>query len=358
MAMRDVRTILLTGASGVVGQALLRRLSGCRVVCLTHDAEVAGFECVGGDLLQSRLGLDAARWDGLADRLDAVIHAGAVTDFSRPAELIRATNVDGTRRVLELAARAGAPVYYVSTAFVESRKRVTIDSPGLRYAESKAEAEDVVRGSGLPHVIVRPSIVLGSSSTGEISSFQGLYYVADALLRGLALVMPFGADWRVDFVALDVVVDVVARLVEQDVRAGEWWATAGPRALTVRETVDGIRATAVRFGRGEVPSPRYVAPEMYARLIAPVFIPALPSSMRRTVTRLFDFILPYVTGSEPYPCSMPELEAALGVPASPGPQVVLERSLDYWATHTGYARRRPRRAAVASRADGEPGDER
>ncbi|HEY1325073.1 MAG TPA: hypothetical protein VGF32_32770, partial [Streptosporangiaceae bacterium] len=36
------RTVLLTGGSGVVGRALLRRLGDCDVVCLTHRSPVSG----------------------------------------------------------------------------------------------------------------------------------------------------------------------------------------------------------------------------------------------------------------------------------------------------------------------------
>ena len=52
------RKLFLTGASGVVGQALLKRLPGDRVVCLAHRQPVSapGVETVQGDVRERRFG--------------------------------------------------------------------------------------------------------------------------------------------------------------------------------------------------------------------------------------------------------------------------------------------------------------
>ena len=59
------------------------------------------------------------------------------------------------------------------------------------YATSKLAAEQVVRDSGVPAVVLRPSVVIGDSRTGEISAFQGLHGVAGAILTGTVPMVPF-----------------------------------------------------------------------------------------------------------------------------------------------------------------------
>lgn len=344
------RTVFVTGGSGVLGRAIVGRLAGsvtgpaaaaqepaaarpsggARVFCLTRRNPVEGAtHRVPGDVTLPRLGLDPDAYRRLASQVDAVIHAAAVTDFHADPALIATTNVSGVRHVTEFAAAAGAPLYHVSTAFVASSQRSGMSSAGLAYADSKRAGEEVVRTAGIPHVVLRPSIVIGDSRTGAIARFQGIYYVASAVLNGALPVVPFGADWLTDVVPQDHVADVLVDLLERDVRerADPVWLTAGPKALTVGEAIDEIRATAPRFGRPEPPRPRYVSPDLYQRLLVPVFLPSLPAWMRRTVVRLFDYISPYLVGTEPYPTDL----------AASDPREAFTRSLDHWAVRTGYA---------------------
>src|SRR6266508_5414667 len=58
---------------------------------------------VAGDLLQPGLGLDPRRRDELSEHVDEVIHAAASVSFGLPLPDARAVNVEGTRRMLELA---------------------------------------------------------------------------------------------------------------------------------------------------------------------------------------------------------------------------------------------------------------
>jgi len=58
------RIVLLTGASGVVGHALLRRLRDLDVVCLVHRSPVCGpdMTTVSGDIAQPMFGLAEQVW--------------------------------------------------------------------------------------------------------------------------------------------------------------------------------------------------------------------------------------------------------------------------------------------------------
>ena len=161
MVARDCKTIFLTGASGVLGQALLQKIQDVRVICLTRRKPITGsnVRSLPGDVATPYFGLTSREFEDLARRTDYIVHSAANTNFSLPDKLLFATNVDGTKNVLELAARAQAPVCHVSTAFAYSDDYASGNRQAPAYELSKLESERIVRASGVPHVIVRPSVI-------------------------------------------------------------------------------------------------------------------------------------------------------------------------------------------------------
>src|SRR3954467_2211486 len=99
------KTLLLTGASGVVGQALLEKLTDYSVICLVHRTPVEGANVtsIKGDISKPRLGLSKEDFEGLAKKVDYVVHSAANTSFGESKDATFKTNVDGTRHVLQLA---------------------------------------------------------------------------------------------------------------------------------------------------------------------------------------------------------------------------------------------------------------
>ena len=340
------RSVLLTGASGVVGRALLPRLRDFDVICLVHRSPVCGpnVTTVPGDITRPMLGLAERAYAELAAKVDAVIHCAAVTDFNRAGSL-EATNITGTEHVTAFAAAAAAkPVlYHVSTAFVHTTADGDRGRTAAGYAASKAAAEQVVRSSGVPHVILRPSVVIGDSDTGEIAAFQGLHRVVAGLFGGIVPMIPFGPGWPIDFVPADVVADSIACLVEKRVSEGEFWISAGEAALSLAEGV----AVVVEFARGlgvPIDMPRFVPPDMFDRLIGPVFLDALPEKIRRNILRMLEFFTIYLQSGQIKPSSLDQL-AALGARPLPDQCESLRNSVRYWAVQNGYAQADTERAA-------------
>jgi nucleoside-diphosphate-sugar epimerase len=327
--------VLVTGASGVVGQAVLDALSDVLPVCLVHRHGVdrPGVSSVHGDITAPHLGLGASGYAKLARQVDAVIHCAAVTEFRQDDGTLERTNIAGTEAMAAFAARAEVPLYHLSTAFINAQPIGAWGHTATRYAASKREAEQVVRASGAKAVIVRPSVVIGAADSGAVSAFQGLYLVAGAILDGLVPMIPFDGAWPIDFVPCDLVGQTVAALVRQRRSAGEVWITAGSDALALREAVGRCVAAGRAWGI-DVADPRFVTPEMFDRLVAPVFLEALPRRMRFAVTRLLEFFASYLGVESPLPGSRDVL-AELGVAPAPDPRQTLDRSLAYWAQHTG-----------------------
>jgi len=339
------RTVLLTGASGVVGRALLQRMCDLDVVCLVHRSPVCGPDVttVRGDIAKPMLGLGEQAYVELAARVDAVIHCAAVTDFNRTDGSLEATNIAGTEQVAAFAAAAEAVLYHVSTAFVHTTVDGDRGRTAIGYASSKSAAEQVVRFSGVPYVILRPSVVIGDSVTGEIAAFQGLHQVVAGLFAGIVPMIPFDSRWPIDFVPVDVVADAIACVVENRVSEGEFWISAGDKALSLDEGV----AVVVEFARSlgvSIDMPRFVPPEMFDRLIGPVFLDALPAMIRRNVLRMLEFFTTYLQSGQTKPSSLDQL-VALGARPLPDQRESLRNSLQYWAARNGYGQAETEKAA-------------
>ena len=326
------KTVFLTGGSGVLGHALLRRLAGHTVVCLVHHKPVDAPNAVSisGDITAPRLGLSNTEYAGLAGRIDCVVHAAAITKFDQPDDVILRTNIDGTKGALELAAAAGVPVYHVSTAFLTLSKEAGGPHDSNPYERSKIEAERMLETSGLDGAVLRPSVVVGDSTTGEISRFQGFHFLMDLFVRGFTPINPSLPNSYVDFVPQDVVADAIAALVEKGPTKRVYWLTAGDRALSVQEIIDLWVDEIPRATGKSVRRPRMVSPDIIERLIEPVFLPALPAEMQSLIKRALP-LLRYLTVQERFPTSLPEMESELGLKPLPDPRETLIRNVEWWA---------------------------
>jgi nucleoside-diphosphate-sugar epimerase len=282
---------------------------------------------VRGDLTLPRLGLDDGTYRRLVERTTTVVHAAAITDFGVGEPATSALNVEGTRRVLDLAAEAGARVLYVSTAFV-ARSELTAEARGastweaaaspVPYLSSKRRAEALVCASGLATTIARPSVVIGDSVTGAMTRYQGLHGVIRGLLRNQVPILPVPPDTRVDVVPVDVVARALAALIDAGLPGGEFWLTSGAAAQPLAALVDTCRDIAESYGLPSDP-PRFVTRDMVERLVRPVFIDPLPARERRrfddllAMSALFD-------GAPEFPSSLGALPG--------GPSALTRGSID------------------------------
>lgn len=278
-----MNTVVITGATGVVGSALLNALQDFHVVAIAHrrpgDAGAATW--ISGDITRHRFGMSKRSFRELARRADAIVHCAAITDFAGKPAQFEAVNVRGTEVVLELAAQAEATLYHISTAFLDREPlNVRAGSGAATYLVSKRLAEAQVHASGLPAVVIRPSVIIGDSRNGQIARFQGVHALAGSLLQNSVPIIPMNPATRIDFVPQDVVAACIADLIRRDERSGTRWLTAGDSALTVNTMIDSCSDLSREHGR-EFVRPRLVGRDVVERLIEPLFADVMPASARR-----------------------------------------------------------------------------
>jgi nucleoside-diphosphate-sugar epimerase len=302
------RTVLVTGATGVVGSALLPRLATRhRVIALAHRRITpGGVITVHGDVAKPLLGLARERYETLVRQVDVVVHAAAETDLTASPDHLYQQNVTGTRHVLDLAEAAGATVHFLSSAFI--RREVgppTEYAPG-DYLASKRIGEELIReavAGGLPATIVRPAAVIGDAQTGEVAAFRGLATLASAVLTSAVPLLPLDPDDRMDAVPVDVLARVLTSLVDTGRDSGEYWITAGEAALTVARWVEILTDVGERLGMPVVP-PRLVPPDRVER--QPADLDGVPAAARELLHRLTPVAALYA-GPEVLPCDLAAL---------------------------------------------------
>lgn len=145
--------ILLTGATGTVGAALLRRLtaSGATVRCLVRDPRRLGAERVRVQIALGDLA-DPASFRNAMRGVDTVVHLGA-SIRDQPRGSIEELNAMATLRLVRAAERAGASRFLFASAIGAS-----LQSP-TRFFRAKALARRAVDAADLDTTVVSPSIV-------------------------------------------------------------------------------------------------------------------------------------------------------------------------------------------------------
>ena len=225
-------TILVTGASGFVGSHAVPALiaAGHRVTALIRTP-TAG-ETVLGRLpatdranVDLRIG-DVTRVETLGPALqavDAVLHLVAIPrDFNGGADM-RLINTEGTRALLAAMTAAGV------RRLIHMGAMGVVDDPKLHYASSKAEAESLVRGSGLDWTILKPSLQFGEG--------DGFFNIIASLVRMSPGIVPVPGDGSARFQPIHCadVAAIVVRCLSDATTVGEAFELGGPRYWTYRE---------------------------------------------------------------------------------------------------------------------------
>ena len=225
--------LLLTGATGLVGRAVLRRLTagGEPVRCLVRDPRRLGPDRVRVQIALGDLA-DPPSFRNALRGVRTVVHlAGAIRD--QPTGSIEELNGIATWRMVQAAERAGVEHFLFTSALGATSHDRT------RYLRAKALAERAVQDSDVRHTILAPSIVYapGDMFMTLVERLSLVLPVFPVSGRGQALFQPIWAE--------DVADCVVAALgLPPD--GARRFELAGPQTLSHQEIVELILRAAHR----------------------------------------------------------------------------------------------------------------
>jgi thioester reductase-like protein len=316
----DSGALFLTGSSGFLGMELLARYlertdrtiyalirardqdeatERLRAAAHTVVGDPDDYEhrlvAVRGDVTSPGLGIEPRVLERLAEGVTDVVHSAASVSFSLPLDRARAINLEGTRRVLELASLCAQRgrlqrFSHVSTAYVAGTHRGPFYEDDLdrgqdfnnSYELSKWEAEKLVRSHAeeLPTTVFRPSIVVGESDSGWTPAFNVVYGPLRAYSRGSLTAVPGRRAAPADVVPVDFVADAIVELSGRSEAVGRTYAlAAGPQASTIGDLID-MSANAFDQRRALT-----LRPSLYRRLVHPWLLRRGSAGKRRALKR-------------------------------------------------------------------------
>ena len=228
--------ILLTGASGFIGSAILNKLVGAPLKMLSRK-NIPEFEnhVVYGEIDGH------SNYQSAVDGVSVVIHTAACAhrkDFS--ADNYFDVNTLGTLNLARQAADAGVKRFiFISSIGVNGRSNNgspfrydDIPQPCDDYADSKLKAEigllEIAKNSRMDVVIIRPPLVYGAGAPGNFGK------LINAIDKGCWL--PLGKiNNKRSFIAIDNLVDFVITCVEQPQAANKICLVSDDRDISTTE---------------------------------------------------------------------------------------------------------------------------
>lgn len=243
--------VFITGGTGTLGKKVVEMclLKGWSVFILTRNtstAESEGVQYIIGDILDSEKLGDAV------SGMDAVIHLAGITHTFEEKKYYE-VNTQGTKNMLRACEKNNVPKFL----FVSTR---TAHQNGGAYAQSKLLAEDAVKESRIPWVIIRPSEVYGGSNREGITKLIAL------ARKGNILPIIGNGQYDISPVFIDDVAHGILKAVASENALYKTYVLAGPNRYTYRELVDFL---GLHFQKKSL---KIYIPVALAKIIARIFV--------------------------------------------------------------------------------------
>ena len=339
------RRAVITGVSGFLGGVLaaefLRRHPNSKIIGVIRDQDAASAQIQTKcflDQLMSQLDKE------IFDRSEVAVcqlselpsfmercfkgapytcfHCAANTDFAQNLEQGRRDNVYLTQMILAVVRKHGACRRFVhmSTAFVCGKTKAKITESVMPsvfhnfYEQTKWESEEVIRHSGIPFTILRPSIVVGDSKTGFARHFRVFYGMFRLWLSGRIPRAPLDRHVGVDIVPVDHVVNATIKLAFMDAAKDQIvQICAGRNQSEPRKIFDiGLRVF-------EQPEAKY-APQFMVYVLRNRLVSRFLDHGLNSILETFEFHFPYM-GSRKRSFDTSKCRALLGDEEGEAPPV-------------------------------------
>ncbi len=228
-------------------------------------------EILVGDVCDMDLGLSSGEYRALRKDVTWIEHLAGVSFAGVDAATAKRVNVEGTRAIFDLARDATRleRVVHWSTALVSGQRNGRFYEDELEVGQkfhnplerSKYEGERLARAAmrSMPVTVIRPGVIVGDSTTGEIDRFDGPYYLMGLIANNASSVrLPLlgRGDAPLHLVPIDYVIDAACHVARAPDAAGKTFHIVDPAPLTARQVFDGVAVHAnTAQPRGSIPRP-------------------------------------------------------------------------------------------------------
>jgi len=237
--------ILVTGGTGFIGPRVVhalrqRDLPVRSLVRRPSDRQAATLAAWGAELIQGDM-TDVGSLRRAVDGCDVVVHLVAIRQ-GKPEDFRRVME-EGTRDLVTVAKAAGVGRFVLMSALGTSEETKDL----VPYYHAKWEQEHTVQGSGLEHVIFRPSFVFAGDG-GILPTFRRLARVAP-----VTPIVGAGRQ-RIQPIWIDDLAQYFAQAVDHSQAANRTFELGGPDVVSWNEFWERLkRALGVRRPSLHVP---------------------------------------------------------------------------------------------------------
>jgi thioester reductase-like protein len=223
-----------------------------------------------GDAAAMDLGLSGAELAAIAPEIDRIHHMAQVSYLGADRKLAERVNVGGAREILEVAAVCTS----LKCAVSHSPAHVSGDRTGFVLEteldkgqefhnvveETLARGEKMMRAAmpRLPICVLRPTIVVGDSHTGEVDRFDGPYFLILLIVTSppdFPLPLPGRPDSSLHLVPVDYYVRAACALGRDPRAPGRTFHIGDPAPLTAKRVFELVAAAGGRrTPRGFIPA--------------------------------------------------------------------------------------------------------
>ena len=246
--------ILVTGASGFVGRALVAALASRGASVRAAVRQPPPYSFAGGVEVMPHADLaQAFDWRPLLDGIDQIVHLAGIAHAGGSITATRYDQINrqATARLAAAAKRAGI-AHLVLVSSIRAQSGPAADAvlterhpaaPTDAYGRSKLTAEDEVRGSGAPFTILRPVVLYGPGAKGNFALLQR------AARSRWPLPLKRFVNRR-SLLGIDNLVSALDFVLGEPATRGETYVVADPGpALRLADVVTTLRAAEQRRAR-------------------------------------------------------------------------------------------------------------
>lgn len=245
-----VKKFLVTGASGMVGRALVSRLliEGYPVVAGVYPGTASVFDDIQSPSLSIKeFDINLCDWESLLDGVTDVIHLAAMVHVHKKSEQdwekFYQTNVTATEELCRaLLTKHVRRFVFLSTVGIYGDYPVTDENGELKinpvnmYSKSKLLAEEAISrilDDQVSWVILRPVMIYGPGDRGNMGRMINA-------IKANKFVIPGSGENKKNAIYVEDLVEIICRLLEYNDYYHKGYIVSNQQVLTVNEMCAGI----------------------------------------------------------------------------------------------------------------------